>query len=159
MLKYILPLLLILAGCSVDNPSNEINMYTEPMTDSYGLTLEPSDNMYISFETVSSLYQNTMACMGMTAPAPTVAWKSFSEQYIGGSWGVYVSTGELIWINTDSTVAERNVVSDTETLKHEYVHHILHMNGMGEESHGHASPLFAKCGLGVYVKDGVPTAK
>jgi len=158
MPKYILLILLILAGCSVDNPP-EINTYDEPMTDAYGLTLEPSDEMYISFETVSSLYQNTMACMGMTARAATVAWKSFSEQFIGGAWGVYISTGELIWINTDSTVAQRNVASDTETLKHEYVHHILHMNGMGEESHDHASPLFKKCGQGVYVKDGIPTAK
>lgn len=159
MLKYILPLLLILAGCSVDNPSNEINMYDAPMTDATGIILEPSEEMYISFEQVSSLYQDTMACMGITAPAPTVAWKSFSKEYVGGAWGIYISTGELVWINTDSTVAERNTVSDIETLKHEYVHHILHMNGMGEDSHGHASPLFAKCGLGVYVKDGIPTAK
>jgi hypothetical protein len=158
-MKYILPILLILAGCSADNSSNEINSYTEPQTDDYGLTLEPSDEMYISFETVSQLYQDTMACMGMTATAPTVAWKSFNEQYVGGAWGIYIATGELVWINTDSTVAQRNAVSDTETLKHEYVHHILHVNGMGETSHAHASPLFEKCGLGVYVKDGVPTAK
>lgn len=158
-MKYLPLIFILLAGCSVDNPSNEINSYTEPMTDSYGLTLEPSEEMYISFETVSKLYQDTMACMGMTAPAPTVAWKSFKVWLNGGGWGVYIPTGELVWINTDETVAPRNAVSDTETLKHEYIHHILHLNGMGESSHAHASPLFAQCGQGVYVKDGIPTAK
>lgn len=155
-MKYIIPLLLILSGCSVDNQP-EINMYDEPMTDSYGLTLEPSDEMYISFETVSRLYQDTMACMGLTAPPPTVAWKSFSEQYIGGAWGVYIATGELVWINTDENVAPRNEASDSETLKHEYVHHILYMNGLPYHD-GESPEMFKNCGQGVYVRNGTPTA-
>lgn len=159
MKKLAILLSVALIGCSADNPSNEINSYTEPMTDAYGLTLEPSEEMLMSFEQVSQTYQDTMACMGMTAPAPTVAWKSFSEQYIGGAWGVYISTGDLVWINTDETVAPRNYASDSETLKHEFVHHILHENGLVEESRLHDGYFFEKCGLGVYVKDGIPTAK
>jgi len=147
-----------ITGCSVDNSGycGEINTYDKEMTDSTGIVLEPGGDMYVSFETVSRLYQDTQACMGMTAPAPTVAYIDF-RQRIGsiGGWGVYIVSGQVVWLNTAiDEYIPRNCASDIETLKHEYVHHILHLNI--DDASGHSSPMFATCGPGPYVKDGVP---
>jgi hypothetical protein len=106
--------------------------------------------MYVTFEQVTTIYQDTMTCMGMTADGPTVAFKSFSANYIGGAWGFYHHSG-VVWINTDENVAERSCETDREVLQHEFVHHILTSNGMGEESRAHASVMFSRCGLGVNV--------
>jgi hypothetical protein len=155
---------LVASGCSVDNSGEScdtIHSYTEQQTDATGIILKPSDEMYVSFETVSKLYQETQACMGMTAPAPIVSYEDF-RQRIGslGGWGVYVVSGAEVWINTAiDEYIPRNCHSDADTLRHEYVHHILHMNDMGHLSGGHAAPEFEKCGMGTYVKDGVPAAK
>lgn len=152
-----------LVGCSADNSDDgcgSIHSYTTEQTDATGIILEPSQEMYVSFETVSKLYQETMACMGMTAPAPRVAWIEFNQRTgsIGG-WGLYNPSAEIVWINLSiDEVIPRNCHSDRETLKHEYVHHILHLNDLGHLSADHAAPQFAQCGMGTYVKDGIPSA-
>lgn len=121
------------------------------MIDDYGLMLKPSQNMYIGFEQISKTYADTMACMGMTAEGPIVEFKSFSFAGLGGAWAVYIAVESTIWVNIDEddVVLKRDASTDIEALQHEFIHHILHMNGAGEESRGHASPLFEECGLGV----------
>ena len=143
----------ILSGCAADNErAGEKKFSTDQvLTDEYGLTLTPSKDMYISFEVISQVYADTMACMGMTATGPTVEFRSFSFAGLGGAWAFYHPLASTIWVNTDEEeiVLERDSRTDIEALKHEFVHHILHMNGNREESRGHASPLLRKCGLGV----------
>ena len=148
-----------ITGCSVDNSDSDgtIYTYTEEQTDATGIVLEPGGDMHVNFETVSALYQDTMSCMGMTAPPPTVAFIDFMQRYgVIGGWGVYIPAGpNLVWINTRiEEVIPRNYASDSETLKHEYVHHILYENGL--EWQGHGNPLWEKCGFGLVVVDGVP---
>ena len=159
MLKYILPLLLILAGCSVDNPSQHLS--TEPQTDAEtGLVLMPSDEMWISFPEMIALYKEVESCMGMTAPAPTVYFKDFGEYFNGGVgsvWGFH--TQGTIYINTELDNPEfeaygfyRDSYTDTETLRHEYIHNILyHINGDGDSDH--SSEMYHLCGLGVKVEN------
>jgi hypothetical protein len=139
----------ILSACTVDNEKQYST--DQELTDSYGLALKPSENMYINFESISKVYEETMACMGMTAPGPTVEFRSFSFAGLGGAWAFYHFAGNTIWINTDEddNGQERDSTTDIEALKHEFVHHILHMNGASEESRSHSSPLFSKCGQGV----------
>ncbi|MGB5278876.1 MAG: hypothetical protein WBP02_17125 [Gammaproteobacteria bacterium] len=143
----------VLSGCSVDNGKKGDRKYSTDkiLIDKYGLTLKPSKDMYIEFEGISKAYVDTMACMGMTAPGPTVEFRSFSFAGLGGAWAFYHSVASTIWINTDEDdiVLERDSRTDIEALKHEFVHHILHKNGAVEESRGHSSPLLKKCGLGV----------
>ncbi len=139
----------ILSGCTVDNDKQYST--DKVLTDDYGLTLKPSENMYIDFESISKVYVDTMACMGMTATGPTVEFRSFSFAGLGAAWAFYHFAGSTIWINTDEddNVRKRDSGTDIEALKHEFIHHILHMNGASEESHNHSSTLFKKCGPGV----------
>lgn len=89
--------------------------------------------------------------MGMTAVGPDIAYKSFTRQHIGGVWAVYIANGKLVWINTDDMGLgfERDCRTDREAMKHEFIHHILHENGLDDLSRYHSSEMFEKCGLGV----------
>jgi hypothetical protein len=145
---------LLVAGCHhSDESCSTIHSYDTQMVDHNGLTLEPSDNMHVSFEQITQIYEDTEACMGMTAPGPTVAFKSFSEQYLGGAWAVYIWTGQLVWVNTDENVAERSCETDIQALQHEFVHHIMRYHGLHEESRNHGTDFFSRCGLGISVRN------
>lgn len=147
-----LSLFVLLAGCTANN--GELDQTTisldHELIDEYGLKLEPTGSMYVTPEAISETYLDTMSCMGMTATGPTVEFRSFSFAGLGGAWGIYHSVTKTIWINIDdNNIEERNARTDKETLQHEFVHHILSMNGAGDDSHAHASPFFAMCGKGV----------
>lgn len=153
--SIILISLLALAGCSVDNPPTE-HTYTEQMTDNQELTLAPSDDMKVSFEEMSAIYGSTMKCLGLYAPGPVVEFKSFSENYLGGSWGLYHQDG-YIFINTDEKDTSagfppRSRDTDTQVLKHEFIHHILYENDIPHHD-GESTELFAECGIGVEVNN------
>ena len=141
----------ILSGCTVDNEKETKYSTDQMLINEYGLTLTPSKDMYVDFERISKAYTDTMACMGMTATGPTVEFRSFSFAGLGGGWAFYIPVESTIWINIDEDdiVLKRNSRTDIEALEHEFIHHILHKNGAGEESRGHSSPLFKKCGIGV----------
>jgi len=141
----------MLFGCTVDNENKKKYSTDQVLINEYGLTLTPSKDMYVDFERISKAYTDTMACMGMTATGPTVEFRSFSFAGLGGGWAFYMPVESTIWINIDEDdiVLKRDSSTDIEALEHEFIHHILHKNGAGEESRGHASPLFKKCGLGV----------
>lgn len=143
----------VLSGCAADNDKRaDVKFSTEKvLIDDYGLTLKPSQDMYVDFDKISQTYADTMACMGMTATGPTVEYRSFSFAGLGGAWAFYHPVESTIWINTDEDeiLLKRESRTDIEALKHEFVHHILHKNGADEQSRGHASPLLRKCGLGV----------
>jgi len=153
-MKNILILLATLAivSCSVDNSDSVQKDYTEDQVSAVnGLVLKaPSTAMYVSFEQVVSEYENTEACMGLYAAAPTV---QFSDKVNGNfpvsGWGTYLVSGKLVTINNNIPYPfERNIDTDKQVLKHEFVHHILHENGMGVESGNHASIMFELCAGG-----------
>jgi hypothetical protein len=143
----------ILSGCTIDSDrAGDAKFSTDQvLIDEHGLTLKPSKDMYVNFEVISKLYADTMACMGMTAPGPIVAFRSFSFAGLGGVWAFYHPVTNTIWINTDEDdiFLERDSRTDREALKHEFVHHVLHKNDSSEESREHLSPLLGKCGVGV----------
>jgi len=140
-----------LTGCTVDNSDRVQHSYTsEQYNAGTGLTLAPSENMWVSFPEMVNIYVATESCMGMTADGPTVEYKDFLDYGWGiGGFGLY-HPGGYIWINTYATQAplgiERDKRTDTEALKHEFVHHILNANG--SDWH-HGDPMFALCGIGV----------
>ena len=143
----------ILTGCTVENDAAGQTKYSadQELIDQHGLTLKPSENMYLTPEAISKIYLDTMSCMGMTATGPTVEYKSFSFAGLGSAWAFYHPVASTIWINIDEDdiVLKRDSRTDNEALKHEFVHHILHKNGLSEESREHSSVLLKKCGVGV----------
>ena len=77
--------------------------------------------------------------MGVTAPAPAVIFGEFS-----GSFGLYspINGGE-VWINTSPHWdLFRTCELEDQTLRREYVHHLLWVN-FGDLSH--ESPFFVLC--------------
>ncbi len=144
--------IVVLSGCSIDNSDLVENSYTATQTDTKtGLVLETSEKMWVSFPEMVAIYNGVQACLGMTAPGPTVYFKSFKEYFngaIGAPWGFH--TKGTIYINTDENIPvgiERNKYTDTETLRHEYIHNVLYYNtGRGDPRH--TSEMFAQCGPG-----------
>jgi hypothetical protein len=142
----------LLAGCTANN--GELAQATvsldHELIDVNGLTLKPSENMYLTPDAISESYLDTMSCTGLYATGPTVEFRSFSYAGLGSAWAFYHAATNTIWINTDEdNLHLRDSRTDTEALQHEFVHHILYMNGYGEDSHAHASTLFQDCGNGV----------
>ena len=143
----------VLSGCSVDNSDLVQDSYTDEQYDAgTGLTLAPSDHMWVSFPEIVNIYVNTESCMGMTADGPIIEYKDFFDYGWGlGPFAFYhPHEGGNVFMNTYATEApigiDRDKRTDTETLRHEFVHHILNMNGL-DWSHG--DPMFALCGIGV----------
>ena len=147
--------LVALAGCSSVNNTTQ-HSYTETQVAPNGVTLLPSANMWVSFEQVANIYDDTMACLGLTADGPDVEFKSFTKWHLGGAWALY-HPGGLVMINIDEKdtsagFPERAAWTDTDALKHEFVHHILHENGAPYHD-GESSEMFKKCGIGVEVNN------
>ena len=134
--------------------SGTVYNYEPEVTGKTGLLLQaPANDLYISFEEMEQYYGEMQSCTGMTAPPPIVWATSFKERGLGGAWGVYVYAQQIVMLNTDENLVPRDCISDRQTIKHEFVHHILYMNG-DDASHG--NPLFAQCAIGVNVCNGKP---
>jgi len=156
-MKYLPLIFILLAGCSVDNPT-ESNYTEEQHDDATGLTLKPSEKMWVTFPEVVAIYVATEACLGMTAVGPDVIFTSATEFYATGynAWGYYHPAGKLVLVNTNEQVGvgfpDRNKDIDTQVLKHEFIHHVLYMNGAPYHD-GESPELFAKCGVGVSINN------
>jgi hypothetical protein len=150
-----------LLGCNsqTENDLNSCGMgtvynYEPEVIGKTGLVLQsPANDLYITFEEIEQYYGEMLSCTGMTAPAPIVWATSFKERGLGGGWGAYLYANQIVMLNTDENIVPRDCISDRQSIKHEYVHHILYMNGADAS---HANPLFAQCAIGVNVCDGKP---
>ena len=115
-----------------------------------GLLLVPSLNMHVTFAQMEQLYIETEACLGVLAPGPIVTFYSFQlagiPAYAGG-WGFAHGLSQVS-INTDSPYDRRNCAFDANTLRHEFVHHLLHASEFPlEDNIDHLTPLFGLCGV------------
>lgn len=118
--------------------------------------------MYISFERIVQLHKDMQACLGLSIdPAvneTVIMFRSFENYdewftrdtggvvpYLGGSYGLYINIDGVrhVFINTDldkyPATAQgfyRDEYTDTQTVKHEFIHTINSFNGIsghGEE--------------------------
>lgn len=152
--KYLIIIISVitLTGCvPEEEPCNTKYSYDHDMVGEAGLMLAATSEAFITFDKMDTLYKEVQSCLNLTAPAPTVKYKNFR-----GGWGLFIAPNSTIWINEDVGIAPRNCHSDRETLRHEFVHHLLYANYSDAT---HASPEFARCGaLGVDTCNGVPCA-
>lgn len=177
-MKRLLPLfIIVLAGCDSggsDGPSTGSTgiggTYTMPVvgettytytSDQYGdmgVILQASANLvtdysYIPFPEMVEIYRNVEMCVvNNKTSGPYIQFRSFEHMGLGGAWGVYAAGTLTTYINADEGLVPRSKISDRATLKHEFVHHILFMNGQDKS---HANPAFVRCdALGTKVCDG-----
>jgi hypothetical protein len=148
------------AGCAVDNNVTSSSSYTETQYDAEtGLTLDPSSNMWATFPEMVQIYKETEACLNhyTYGNGPIDAYHD-----VGDVWGLYDPSGSWsIFYGVRDDPAEHSVIisnpdlildmerdnrTDREVLAHEFIHHILFMNGL--DMH-HTNPLFSQCGVGV----------
>ena len=152
---------LALSGCTGGAGTDDcLNTYGYD-TDQYGditlLAMYNGNYSHITFEDMNETYIEIEMCViDNNTPGPFVAFQSHQHLGLGGGWGVY-TLGGLLNINTDQIVTPRNCHSDRETLRHEYVHHVLYLNG---QEWGHSNEAFVRCdALGPKVCNGVPCPK
>jgi hypothetical protein len=150
-----------LLGCNLqtENDPNScgtgtVYNYDSQVSSKMGLVLQvPASDLYISFGEMEQYYHEMQRCTGMTAPPPKVWATSFKDRGLGGVWGAYMYAHQVVMLNTDDNIVPRDCISDRESLKHEYIHHILYMNGADAS---HENPIFTQCAIGVNVCDGKP---
>lgn len=149
-------IVVLLAGCGVSNDDristcrHQYSTFSVVVGES-GLVLEPSSAMFVTFQQIEQFYLETEACLGIVAPGPVVTFYSFQLQgasaYAGG-WGITPEGFSQVSVNTDSPYERRNCEFDEWTLKHEFVHHLLHVSGFSPaDNSGHLTPLFGLCGV------------
>ncbi len=155
MVVVVLVFILSLSGCGTasDDDDQCKDQYSTASTEvgASGLLLEPAQHMYVTFPQIESFYVEVENCMGVIATGPTVVFTSFSEckevlglncEGLGGNLGQYSAGVQLVLMNTDEHVFERNCETDEGTLKHEFVHHLLWLS---ENNISHDSPFFGEC--------------
>ena len=92
--------------------------------------------------TPEQVYEDTQACMGLTAPKPTVEFISFDERGLGDVWAVYHPHDWVVLVNDDR---ERTCTQERQILTHEYIHHILRYWKFIDESKAHDSEFWDMC--------------
>ncbi len=140
---------LILAGCSSGGDGESClttHGYEYDQIGVSGLTLRATLPHYsfISFEEMEKEYIDVEACAANTnTPGPDVIFQSFEHIGVGGT-AFYTYPSQTVYINIDQHdwAPQRNCLSDRKFLRHEYVHHILFLNG---EDSSHENPKFISC--------------
>jgi hypothetical protein len=155
MKPIILCSILLLTACNVEQEQcNTVYGYSTDQVNAAGLVLKSTDDAYVTFGQMGQFYNDMEKCTGLTALPPSIIYADFEKLHIGGAWGVYDYSTQTVLIDTNETYNIRNCKSDTATLKHEYIHHILYLNGRDSS---HTNPAFAHCGAtGVNTNNGVP---
>ena len=131
-------LILLVVGCDVPD-EEQCELYSTDATtvDAAGLVLHPSAALYLSFEEISSIYQEVEQCVGIARDGPDIYFLDFKTINLGGGWAIWHRPSGEIWVNTGAL--NRDCDTDRATLRHEFVHHIL------DQAH-HASEFFNQCG-------------
>lgn len=124
-----------------------------------GITMVANSQTYITFERIVQIYKDTLKCVLDKNPTlqpptkgPTIKFVSFTENKIpSSSWAIYMMFNETVYINTDLDELRsfRDCLTDTQSVEHECIHHILHKNNVVFElDYTHIHPAFG-CGPGV----------
>lgn len=150
-MKKLLPLIL-LAGCSSSSGDSDrcydiAHEYTYDIVGETGLMLVATapEYAFITFEEMEAEYIDVEACAANTGtPGPTVIFTSFNDYGFRLELALYYYAIQTVFIDTDDEpwLPVRNCISDREFLRHEFMHHILYLNG---EDPGHSNPKFAEC--------------
>jgi hypothetical protein len=150
MLMMCIIAILATSGCGSNSGSDNCHTkvsYTHDQVGPSGLMLRATQEPYITFADMEKIYRQTEACVGVTTTGPTVAYvdlKAAGYSNYSNTWGLTQLYTGLVVINT--YMPARSCATDTHTLKHEFVHYLLHAKGFPEvDNEAHNSPLFTQC--------------
>lgn len=153
-ISIVVAALALVGGCSGgggDGPEGRSCLatfgYQYDQISNTGLTLRATVPQYtfITFEEMEAEYIDLEACAANTGtPGPTVNFTGFEHLGLGGGYAVYSYASQDIYINTDDLGygPRRNCISDRKFLRHEYMHHVLFLNG---EDSSHNNAKFKSC--------------
>ena len=100
------------------------------------------DNTVAPCKAPEVLYEDTQACVGITAPMPEIKYISFNERGLGSVWGAHHVASDIIMINDD---LERTCQVDGQVHRHEMIHYLLRQVDAVYESQSHDTPYFELC--------------
>ena len=149
----IIAALALVGGCSAGGDGALLTSCLDTYGYSYdvvgetGLTLKATvpQYTYITFEEMEAEYKDVEACAANTnTPGPTVVFGSFKEHNFSPlRYALYYYAQMTAYIDTDiDDRPQRNCISDRDFLRHEYMHHILYLNG---EDASHNNRKFETC--------------
>jgi len=139
-------------GCRV-RKNYPVDMHDETT----GITMYANHQTHITFEKIVQIYKDTQACVLskdpnlMAVPGPKVKFCSFTEENLPATWASYMLFNETVYVNTDldEYMSYHDCVSDSQSVEHEFIHHILNKNNVDYDMESkHLDPAFA-CGPGV----------
>jgi hypothetical protein len=137
-------LIAVLAGCgSETGQDNHGYGYQYDQDGATGLRVRWAGTQVPSLTNIEQLYQETMACTGITATGPLVIITEPIPSSSGDVYGsVFLDTGTVFissWLDTD-------IEASFWAYKHEFVHYLLHQSGFDVTANAaHQSPLFYSC--------------
>ena len=128
---------------------------TEQFDNETGLLLRPTVDeisnsyAYISFEEMVAEYKDVEACVANAqTPGPSIYFTSFNHFGFRLELALYNYANDTAYIDVDveEWLPTRSCISDREFLRHEFVHHILDLNGADfNANRGHTHPAFVEC--------------
>lgn len=140
---------LVTSGCGPAGPDNCHNRVSYPSNQvaPSGLKLRATQDPYITFSDMEKAYWQTQQCVGVTTTGPEVAYidlKTAGYANYATTWGLAQLNTGIIVVNT--YIQGRSCETDVRTLKHEFVHYLLHAAGFPvADNEAHNSPLFTLC--------------
>ena len=158
MKKLFFILFALVAGCSSGGSGETQSCFDiaygyeyEQIDTETGLTLQPTISevgsfaTFISFEEMVEEYKDLEACAADNdTPGPNIVFTSFNHVGFRLELALYYYAQQTVYIDTDHEewLPTRNCISDREFLRHEFMHHVLYLNG---EDDSHSNPKFEQC--------------
>lgn len=141
--KYIIPLFVFLAACGQPVPEDNYGYgwhYDE--SGATGARVRYFDDNSPRLAFIEQIFLDTQKCVGASAPGPLVI-------FVDEMTHVPEHFRAFTHFDTGTVLIEKIIIYDPNAhvggvLTHEFVHWIMHVNGMPGNS-DHASPLFVEC--------------
>lgn len=137
-------LLLFVSACGEEQPPcGGYGCHTTYTDEQTGVSIRYDVTSRYTPSEVVALYQYTVQCTGLNGPGPIVLFVADPATEAQGLY-LYNDRAAIIYPHPyDETVG----LPLSFTIIHEFVHHLLEINGMDSRHGPNQSPLFVKCAL------------
>ena len=142
---FVLFLTLFFSGCDIDNNNHGYGYeYDEISRDGIALIFE-AEKFPVDLDFIDSVYYEAKQCTGLTAPPPPyIVVKEEEYRFMFDGISVYAA----IRYDPDLILVSNKYIEDFGILMHEFIHYLLHNNGIdqGPDKHSLHVDLYVSCG-------------